>query len=353
VTPALLELPTAAVGEHVTGQFTVRNLGNTTLLPVNISTATEVYVNGSTSLAPGYARTYTVNCTPVIWGQVTGRIVVNQNPDLEVEFVVPPVFNFGPDENRISVFFDPAYSVSDTTVPLAPQVLPAYLVLSNPTDAGGVAAWGCRLGLPDGVALTSAIPTGAVFDAASAMEDFAISLLGSPLPSASAVLLAELQLLAWDPALTEVVVSVRPLADPALPGLATWTPGTPGALPLPMVVEPGVYAAGTIRLQDPTSGAPDLPVPGQTRLLANVPNPFNPQTEIRFEMETAGEALIRIYDVQGRLVRELTTGNYAAGHHAVVWDGSDRHGRAAASGAYYVRLVTGGRVDRGKILLLK
>ncbi len=231
--------------------------------------------------------------------------------------------------------------------------IPAYLVLSNPTDAGGVAAWGCRLGLPDGVALTSAIPTGAVFDAESALEDFSISLLGSPLPSASAVLLAELQLLAWDPALTEIVVSVRPLADPALSGLATWTPGTPGALPLPMVVAPGVYAAGTIRLQDPTSGGPDLPVPGQTRLLANVPNPFNPQTEIRFEMETAGEALIRIYDVQGRLVRELTTGNYAAGQHAVVRDGSDHHGRAAASGAYYVRLVTSEGVDQRKIMMLK
>lgn len=90
-----------------------------------------------------------------------------------------------------------------------------------------------------------------------------------------------------------------------------------------------------------------------TRLLPNVPNPFNPMTEINFEMEQTGQVRVSIYDVSGRLVNTLLHGQMASGPHSQVWQGRDASGRQVPSGAYYVRLETGGRVDHRKIMLLK
>jgi flagellar hook assembly protein FlgD len=75
-------------------------------------------------------------------------------------------------------------------------------------------------------------------------------------------------------------------------------------------------------------------------LLPNVPNPFNPSTELRFELDRPGIVELNIYDARGFLVRSLIAGHYAAGLHRVMWDGADRAGRPAASGVYQVRLVT-------------
>jgi flagellar hook assembly protein FlgD len=71
-----------------------------------------------------------------------------------------------------------------------------------------------------------------------------------------------------------------------------------------------------------------------------VPNPFNPSTEIRFELDEPCPVELNIYDARGFLVRRVAAGNFAAGPHGVVWDGTDRAGRPVASGVYQVRLVT-------------
>jgi flagellar hook assembly protein FlgD len=88
-------------------------------------------------------------------------------------------------------------------------------------------------------------------------------------------------------------------------------------------------------------------------LLSNVPNPFNPQTRIRFELSQPGSAQVGIFDVSGRLVRTLVSESLAAGPHERVWQGKDNDGRQVPSGAYYVRLVTRAGVDHCKIMLLK
>lgn len=90
-----------------------------------------------------------------------------------------------------------------------------------------------------------------------------------------------------------------------------------------------------------------------TQLLPNVPNPFNPQTEIRFELAMRQTARVAIYDVTGRLVKTLVDGPLEAGTHLRVWRGRDSSGRQVPSGAYYVRLVADGRMDHQKIMLLK
>lgn len=96
----------------------------------------------------------------------------------------------------------------------------------------------------------------------------------------------------------------------------------------------------------------NVPAP-VTRLLPNVPNPFNPQTEIHFELAKSGSVRVSIFDVSGRLIRSLESGNLESGSHQRVWQGKDNSGRQVPSGAYYVRLETPSGVDHRKIMLLK
>ncbi|MCK4547291.1 MAG: VCBS repeat-containing protein [Candidatus Eisenbacteria sp.] len=73
----------------------------------------------------------------------------------------------------------------------------------------------------------------------------------------------------------------------------------------------------------------------------NTPNPFNPVTEIRFDLPRAMPVSLAVYDVRGRLARRLMNANLPAGAHRVVWDGHNEHGRQVASGIYLYRLETG------------
>ncbi|MCB1183186.1 choice-of-anchor D domain-containing protein [bacterium] len=91
----------------------------------------------------------------------------------------------------------------------------------------------------------------------------------------------------------------------------------------------------------------------RTALLANVPNPFNPETRIRYALAADGPVRVAVFDVTGRLVRTLVDGRRSAGEQDVTWSGRDDTGRAVASGAYYVRLETAAGVDHRKIMLLK
>jgi hypothetical protein len=88
-------------------------------------------------------------------------------------------------------------------------------------------------------------------------------------------------------------------------------------------------------------------------LQQNVPNPFNPTTEIKYTLTSPGKATIRIYDAQGRLVRALVEENRSIGEHALVWDGRNDIGEALASGVYYYELLAEGVRETKKAVLLK
>lgn len=115
------------------------------------------------------------------------------------------------------------------------------------------------------------------------------------------------------------------------------------------LIEGGVETVRSPETEVTVGGVPAL----ATRLLPNVPNPFNPMTRVRFELEMAEQIKVAIFDLSGRHIRTLVDGNLGAGPHERVWDGKDDHGRQAPSGAYYVRLVTRNRVDHHKMMLLK
>jgi len=110
-----------------------------------------------------------------------------------------------------------------------------------------------------------------------------------------------------------------------------------------------------IGIADPVAG-PGV-MPGLARLHEAVPNPFNPRTTIAFDVpgEVAGARHVRlaIYDVSGRLVRQLVDGAVETGTHAVVWDGISQRGSGAPSGVYFAQLRVGNVTDTRKLVMLR
>jgi len=94
-------------------------------------------------------------------------------------------------------------------------------------------------------------------------------------------------------------------------------------------------------------------VPVREAYLRAGPNPFNPKTELRFGLASAGHTTIEIFDVRGRRVTRLLDEHLSAGHHTVTWAGSDASGRGVASGVYLVRLSSGGVDLRQRLLLVR
>jgi hypothetical protein len=93
--------------------------------------------------------------------------------------------------------------------------------------------------------------------------------------------------------------------------------------------------------------------PLRTLLRANVPNPFNPATAIRFDVAQRGPVELRIYDITGRVVRTLVRATLAADRHQKVWDGADDAGRPLPSGVYVCRLVTSDETTSRKLTLVR
>ncbi len=108
-------------------------------------------------------------------------------------------------------------------------------------------------------------------------------------------------------------------------------------------------------LADMSVNAPDdgFSVGFPAELAQNHPNPFNPATEIKFTLAESGPVSLKVFDAQGRLVREIGDGHYGAGQHAVIWNGMDSQGQSVASGVYLYRLEAAGKQLSRRMLLIK
>ena len=98
--------------------------------------------------------------------------------------------------------------------------------------------------------------------------------------------------------------------------------------------------------------------PDETVLLANYPNPFNPETWIPYHLAESTEVRVNIYDAQGNLVRALTLGHQTAGYYtsrsrAAYWDGRNALGERVASGIYFYQLLTDDISPMRKMVILK
>ena len=105
----------------------------------------------------------------------------------------------------------------------------------------------------------------------------------------------------------------------------------------------------TANEDDPTPNE----TPKVTRLLGNAPNPFNPTTELAFEMAAPGPVRLLIHDARGRTVRRLVDRAYPIGRHSVTWDGRSDGGSALASGTYFARFDSGETVTVRKMTLVR
>ena len=99
-------------------------------------------------------------------------------------------------------------------------------------------------------------------------------------------------------------------------------------------------------------------MPTETRLLENYPNPFNPETWIPYQLATAADVMITIYDMRGNLIRTLDVGHQIAGIYygrssAAYWDGRNDSGESVASGLYFYTLSAGDFTATRKMLLRK
>jgi hypothetical protein len=93
--------------------------------------------------------------------------------------------------------------------------------------------------------------------------------------------------------------------------------------------------------------------PAETKLLGNYPNPFNPSTEIRYELGQDEFVTLKIYNTLGEEVVTLVNEVQSAGYKSATWNGRNKAGTAAASGIYIYRLTGGSNVQTGRMLLMK
>jgi len=94
-------------------------------------------------------------------------------------------------------------------------------------------------------------------------------------------------------------------------------------------------------------------MPADYALGQNFPNPFNPETQIAYQLPEAGRVSLQVYNLLGQQVRELVSGAHDAGFYRVNWDGKDAMGRSVASGIYFTRMQSGSFSNVKKMLLLK
>jgi hypothetical protein len=90
-------------------------------------------------------------------------------------------------------------------------------------------------------------------------------------------------------------------------------------------------------------------------LLSIYPNPFNPSTTIRFQLnnDTTENTELVIYNIKGQKVKQLVSDQLAAGKHEVIWNGTDETGKIVSSGIYFCKLKCGEVIQTKRMLMLK
>jgi hypothetical protein len=106
-----------------------------------------------------------------------------------------------------------------------------------------------------------------------------------------------------------------------------------------------VVAQGSLEVQS---------TPTEFALLQNFPNPFNPETTIKYNLADGANVQLRIYNVVGQVVRTLVSEQQGAGRYTVRWNGTDDRGIAVSSGIYFYQISAGNQFrDVRKLMLLK
>ncbi len=120
-------------------------------------------------------------------------------------------------------------------------------------------------------------------------------------------------------------------------------------------IDVDIPASGTLNVivevdnAAPVEGAP----PASPRLLGAWPNPFNPRTEIAFELDRIADCRLTIFDLHGRQVAVLVDGERGAGTHRIAWQATDAQGNPLPSGVYFAGLKAGAFSETRKLTLVR
>ena len=87
--------------------------------------------------------------------------------------------------------------------------------------------------------------------------------------------------------------------------------------------------------------------------LRNYPNPFNPETNILFDLPESGQVKLEIYNIKGQRVKTLLDCYMSSGRSEMLWNSKDDNGKRVSSGVYLYRLQTPTNIITKKMLLLK
>jgi hypothetical protein len=90
-----------------------------------------------------------------------------------------------------------------------------------------------------------------------------------------------------------------------------------------------------------------------TELKGNYPNPFNPETTIKYSVKENTPVTLEVYNVKGQKVKTLVSETKAAGDHSVVWKGLDDNNRAVSSGVYFFKMSAGKYSSTKKMIMMK
>lgn len=104
-------------------------------------------------------------------------------------------------------------------------------------------------------------------------------------------------------------------------------------------------------VEDEEGGSPSIPF--KTKLENAYPNPFNPNTNIRYQLKDAGDVKIEIYNARGQLVRSFSQTHDAPGYYQINWDGRDSSGKTVSSGVYQYKMTSGKYHSTKKMVLKK
>ncbi len=116
-------------------------------------------------------------------------------------------------------------------------------------------------------------------------------------------------------------------------------------------LDPAVMVTGYATTYVSTTATPDDDdplIPNGFNLHQNYPNPFNPATTISFDLPTASEVRVDVYDLLGRRVESMELGDKSAGTYYIEFDGSN-----LASGIYFYQIKAGAFTDSKKMILMK
>ena len=121
-----------------------------------------------------------------------------------------------------------------------------------------------------------------------------------------------------------------------------------------------VYAFGTSDQCDPVSVMVEIvpnddfdKAPVKTALTGNYPNPFNPETTIKYTLKNDSNVNITIYNIKGQKVKTLLNKFDTAGNHEIVWNGKSDTGHNVGTGVYFYKMTTGKYTKINKMTLLK